>query len=208
VGCAGMRRLVLVLALIACRNSSPSQKSKPPPPTTARDGGAPADAGPQRPYRTPASDYDVDPTLAATGTTYMVTSEDEHATKAGADVLAAGGNAVDAAIAVAFTLAVTRPTAGNVGSGRFAVVRTGRGQFYALDWREDAAADATPTMYEMESEGSLLGPLASGVPGLVPGLWAQHEKWGTRPWKQRVAPAIALARSGYQVTPYLHQAIA
>src|SRR5690606_40507715 len=112
---------------------------------------APADAGmPEPAYRTATSDYNVDPARAGTAKTFMVTSEDETATKVGQGVLAAGGNAVDAAVATAFTLAVTRPTAGNLGGGGFAVVRIAKGKgkggkpakVVALDFRETAPAAA------------------------------------------------------------------
>lgn len=215
-----MRRLLLLVFILACGQTAPSRTVPAPPPTggttvvadAAVDAPlvAVADAGPPAPppppYRTEQSDYDVVPAVAGTGKTFLVESEDEYATKVGQAVLAGGGNAVDAAVATAFALAVTRPTAGNVGGGGFAVVRTGKGKVSALDFRETAPAKATSTMYASANE-SLVGGKASGVPGSVAGLWALHKKWGTRPWKQLIAPAIALAKDGYQVGPYLHGAI-
>src|SRR5690606_12690219 len=124
----------------------------------------------------------------------------------GRDVLAKGGNAVDAAVATAFTLAVTRPTAGNLGGGGFAIVRTGKGKAMALDFRETAPAAATSDMYEKAPpRASLLGVLASGVPGSVAGLWELHKKYGKKKWAELIAPAIKYAREGYTVTPYLER---
>jgi gamma-glutamyltranspeptidase/glutathione hydrolase len=215
-----MRRLLLLSLLVACSSAAPSRTVPAPPPTgiaVVLDAGVPdaalvalADAGPPAPppppYRVDASDYHVDAHVAGTGKTYLVVSEDEYATKVGRDVLAAGGNAVDSAVATAFALAVTRPSAGNVGGGGFAVVRTGKNKVSALDFRETAPMAATPDMYKTAEE-SLVGAKASGTPGSVAGLWALHKKWGTKPWKDLVAPAIALAKNGYQVGPILAASI-
>jgi gamma-glutamyltranspeptidase/glutathione hydrolase len=142
----------------------------------------------------------------------MVVSEAPLASRVGHDILAAGGNAVDAAIATAFALAVTHPSAGNIGGGGFAVVRTGRGKAVALDFREVAPGAATADMY-LDDKGNLTdasrrGDLSTGVPGTVAGLWALHGKLGKLPWKALVAPAIALARDGFEVDERLHQSIA
>src|SRR5262249_26466987 len=127
------------------------------------------------------------------------------------DILASGGNAVDAAVALAFALAVTHPTAGNIGGGGVAVVRTGPGKAVALDFREVAPAAARPGM-DPDAAGTpydnaLHGGLAVGVPGSVAGLWELHRKLGKKPWKQVVAPAIALARDGFEVSAKLHAAV-
>ncbi len=213
-----MRRLLLLSLLVACSSAAPSRTVPAPPPTGVQvavlDAGvadamqvALADAGPPPPpYRVDAADYNVDPTVAGAGKTYLVVSEDEYATAVGRDVLAAGGNAVDGAVATAFALAVTRPSAGNVGGGGFAVVRTGKNKISALDFRETAPMAATPDMYKTARE-SLAGAKASGTPGSVAGLWALHKKWGTKPWKDLVAPAIALAKNGYKVGPILARSI-
>ncbi len=211
-----MRRLILLTSLLLACSSGP-RTTVPAPPVTAV---APtvdvavapvvADAGvveakpaaPSTPYRTDTSDYDVNPTVTGTSKTFMVVSEDVNATKAGRDILAAGGNAVDAAIATALALAVTRPQAGNIGGGGFAVVRTGKGKVGALDFRETAPAAATSDMFKTANE-SLVGARAVGVPGSVAGLWALHKKWGKTPWKDLVAPAIALAKNGYAVDEFL-----
>ncbi len=162
-------------------------------------------------YRTDTSGYNVDPKVAATGKTFMVVSEAELATKVGHDVLAAGGNAADAAIATAFALAVVHPTAGNIAGGGFAVIRNGKHAVAALDFRETAPAAATPEMY-LDKDGkptkdSVIGDRASGVPGSVAGLWALHEKYGKTPWKDLVAPAIALAQNGFPIDIHTHAVI-
>ena len=107
----------------------------------------PIDAPMQANYRTPESTEHIDGTVAGTGKTFMVVSEAEQATAVGKQILASGGNAVDAAIATAFALAVVHPTAGNLGGGGFAVVRVASGKFVALDFREVAPGAATADMY-------------------------------------------------------------
>lgn len=133
----------------------------------------------------------------------MVTSDAPLATAVGARVLAGGGNAVDAAVATAFTLAVVYPEAGNIGGGGFMVVRMADGTTAALDFRETAPAAASPDMYLDErgevSDRSVTGHMASGVPGSVAGLWAAHRRFGTRPWSDLVAPAVALAEEGFLI---------
>ncbi len=216
-----MRRLVLLLVLVACKQPVHEDRRLPArAPVVVSDAAAvaPADAGmPEPAYRTAASDYNVDPARAGTARSFMVASEDETATKVGRDVLAAGGNAVDAAVATAFTLAVTRPTAGNLAGGGFAVVRIGKGKgkgakrskVVALDFRETAPAAATSDMYEKAApRASLVGVLASGVPGSVAGLWELHKKYGKKKWADLIAPAIGYARDGYKVPPYLERAVA
>jgi gamma-glutamyltranspeptidase/glutathione hydrolase len=130
----------------------------------------------------------------------------------GAEVLRAGGNAVDAAVATALALAVVHPQAGNLGGGGFAVVRTGA-EVAALDFREVAPAAATRDMYlgadgKPVPERSLIGALAAGVPGSPAGLFELHRRFGRLPWRRVVAPAAALAREGFIVTERLHEEIA
>jgi len=133
-----------------------------------------------------------------------VVSGEADATRVGLAVLAAGGNAVDAAVATALALAVVHPEAGNLGGGGFAVVRVG-GEIAALDFRETAPAAATPRMFvdrrgEPLPEASLVGPLASGVPASPAGYFELHRRFGRLPWPRVVEPAIALARDGFEIS--------
>jgi gamma-glutamyltranspeptidase/glutathione hydrolase len=147
-------------------------------------------------------------TPAAVGTGGAVASADALATQAGLDVLRAGGNAVDAAVATALALAVVYPEAGNLGGGGFAVVKVGD-KVMTLDFRETAPAAATRNMY-LDAQGkpvenaSLAGPLAAGVPGSPAGLWELHRKLGRLPWARLVAPARKLAADGFPVDRHLH----
>jgi gamma-glutamyltranspeptidase/glutathione hydrolase len=204
---------LLVAVAVACSRQPPPP---PPPPSPT----PPASVSAAKPVKDPVpappayrkeSENFVDPTTTGSGKHFMVVSESQLATKVGHDLLAAGGNAVDAAIATAFALAVTHPSAGNIAGGGFAVVRTGAGKAVALDFREVAPAAATPDMYldkdGKPTDGSLRGDRAVGVPGSVAGLWALHQKLGKKPWKAVVAPAIALARSGFEIDDKLHQSI-
>lgn len=133
-----------------------------------------------------------------------VSSSQADATQVGLDILADGGNAVDAAIAVHFALAVTYPYAGNLGGGGFFLFRDSSGAAWFLDFRETAPTAATPEMY-LDASGnpvadwSRLGWKAVGVPGAVPGMWEAHQRWGKLSWKQLVEPSVALARDGYRI---------
>ena len=123
------------------------------------------------------------------------------ATRAGLDVLRNGGNAIDASVAVAFALAVVHPQAGNIGGGGFLLYYDAETKgIWALDFRETAPGAATRDMYLMPDgsigPGSRTGPRAGGVPGTVAGLAAAHERFGSREWKELLAPAIAAARAG------------
>jgi gamma-glutamyltranspeptidase / glutathione hydrolase len=126
---------------------------------------------------------------------------------AGASVLARGGNAVDAAVATAFALAVTHPSAGNIGGGGFLIVRTPTGRVTSFDYREKAPLKSTRTMY-LKTDGSIdrsltaAGYLAPGVPGTVRGLEAAHKRFGKLSWKDVVAPAVALAE-GFPISAAL-----
>ncbi len=133
----------------------------------------------------------------ATATRAMVVSTDDHATRVGVDVLRGGGNAIDAAVAVQFALAVVNPAAGNIGGGGFLVARLADGTHVSLDFREKAPLAATRDMF-LDAAGNLtdrsrVGHLASGVPGSVMGMWEAHARFGTRPWAELVQPAIELA---------------
>ncbi len=126
-------------------------------------------------------------------------------------VLETGGNAVDAAVAAAFALAVTYPEAGNIGGGGFMLIKT-QTAAELLDYREVAPAAASRDMYldahgEVIENSSLVGARAAGVPGTVAGLWAAHQRYGTRPWTELLAPAIALARDGFAMPAHLAERI-
>ncbi len=140
-----------------------------------------------------------------------VASEEPRATAVGLDVLRAGGNAVDAAVATALALAVVLPEAGNLGGGGFAVVRLG-GEVTTLDFRETAPAAATRTMYadsrgEPVPDASKIGPLAAGVPGSPAGLHELHRRHGRLPWVRVVTPAARLAADGFRVSTHLESAL-
>src|SRR3954469_1532411 len=132
----------------------------------------------------------------------MVVSAHRLASKAGLDVLKAGGNAVDAAVAVGYALAVTFPEAGNLGGGGFMTVRFHDGRTAFIDFREKAPAAATATMY-LDAQGnpvperSRRGYLAVGVPGTVSGLELARTRFGTRSRAALMASAIRLARDGF-----------
>jgi gamma-glutamyltranspeptidase/glutathione hydrolase len=134
----------------------------------------------------------------------MVASEQALASKVGVDVLAAGGNAVDAAVATAFALAVTHPAAGNIGGGGFLLYRPARGEAVVYDFREAAPAGARPDMFLAEGRYDPAlhhrSALAVGVPGTVAGLHAAWSAHGTLPWPRLLQPAIALAREGFHVS--------
>jgi gamma-glutamyltranspeptidase/glutathione hydrolase len=135
----------------------------------------------------------------------MVVAEEPLAAAVGATVLKSGGNAIDAAVAVGFALAVTFPYAGNIGGGGFMLVRLADGRSTFFDFRERAPEKATRNMYLDPSgnvtKDSLDGWRASGVPGTVRGLEMAHHKYGQKAWADLVAPAVELATKGFTV-PY------
>ena len=138
----------------------------------------------------------------------MVASVDAMATQVGVDILRQGGNAVDAAIAVGFALAVTHPQAGNLGGGGFMLLRTASGRTAAIDFREMAPARASRDMFldkqgNADSKLSLTSHLASGTPGTVAGFALAAKKYGTLPLRTLLAPAIKLARDGIIVNDAL-----
>ncbi len=127
----------------------------------------------------------------------VVSTTDRVASEIGAEVLRRGGNAVDAAVATHFALAVVNPEAGNLGGGGFLVLRMADGRTAALDFREKAPIAATRNMY-LDADGELtdrsrVGHLAAGVPGSVAGMWAAHQRFGSLPWRDLVQPAVTLA---------------
>jgi gamma-glutamyltranspeptidase/glutathione hydrolase len=142
------------------------------------------------------------PLVAARG---MIVAPEREAAAAGLAVLRSGGNAADAAVATAFALAVTYPRAGNLGGGGFLLYRAPDGSHAALDFRETAPSALTAAMFR-DSSGradpakSQEGGLSVGVPGTVAGLAALHERWGSRPWAELLAPAVHLAEEGFVVS--------
>jgi gamma-glutamyltranspeptidase/glutathione hydrolase len=138
----------------------------------------------------------------------VVVSVSGIASDVGASILARGGNAVDAAVATAFALAVTHPSAGNLGGGGFMIVRTADGKATSFDYREKAPAASTPTMY-LKPDGTIdrsltrAGWLAPGVPGTVRGLAMAHRKFGKLPWADVVRPAARLASGGFPLSKAL-----
>jgi gamma-glutamyltranspeptidase/glutathione hydrolase len=141
----------------------------------------------------------------------MVATQNEIASRVGADVIRAGGTAVDAAVAAAFALAVTHPTAGNIGGGGFMVYRAASGEAVTYDFREKAPARASPTMWLRDGAYSAAlhhnSYLAVGVPGTVAGLHLAWREQGKLPWKRLVEPAVGLARDGFLVSDNLARSL-
>ncbi len=141
----------------------------------------------------------------------MAVSNSEHASAAANEILERGGNAVDAAVALGFALAVTWPEAGNIGGGGYSVIRLADGRTAAVDYREVAPLAASRDMY-LDANGkltdkSIIGHLASGVPGAVAGLAHVLEQYGTMSLREVIQPAIALARDGFVVDSALATSI-
>jgi gamma-glutamyltranspeptidase/glutathione hydrolase len=156
----------------------------------------------------------------------LVVSDSELASATGVDVLESGGNAADAAVAIAFVLAVVYPEAGNLGGGGFAVIRSADAERAALDFREMAPARAERDMYRPSARAaaparpgaapvrartvpasSKEGHLSAGVPGSVAGLSALHRRYGSKPWRELLAPAIKLAEGGFVVDERLARSL-
>jgi gamma-glutamyltranspeptidase/glutathione hydrolase len=146
-----------------------------------------------------------DPVVARHG---MVASTSGIASHVGADVMKKGGNAVDAAVAVALTMAVTWPAAGNIGGGGFMLIRMADGTSEAIDYREVAPLAASRDMY-LDANGNVIkgasldGYKAVGVPGTIAGLMLVHKRHGKLKWSELVEPARKLAADGFIVTPFL-----
>ena len=146
------------------------------------------------------------------GTKGMVASVSPIASEVGADILRQGGTAADAAVAVGLALAVTWPSAGNLGGGGFALVHAGESPDTFIDYRETAPAAAGPDFYlnaqgELKEKESRVGYRAAGVPGTVAGLALLHKKWGKLPWKTLVEPARRLADKGFIVDAALEESL-
>lgn len=143
------------------------------------------------------------------GNNGVVASSSAIASEVGVEILKKGGNAVDAAVATAFAMAVTWPTAGNIGGGGFLIYHGVNGETAAFDFREKAPLAATKTMY-LDEDGNVRdnsnhdGILAVGVPGTVAGLELAHQRLGSLPWEDLLQPAIDLARNGIPISWHLH----
>jgi len=141
------------------------------------------------------------PARAKTG---MVVSQSDIASQVGFQVIKSGGNAIDAAVATAFALAVTHPTAGNIGGGGFLVYREGTGAATSYDFREKAPAGATAEMWLKDGKYDFdlhhNSHRSVGVPGTVAGLHMAWKEKGTKPWKDLVMPAVVLARDGFEIS--------
>jgi gamma-glutamyltranspeptidase/glutathione hydrolase len=142
----------------------------------------------------------------------VVVTADSIASRVGVDVLRKGGNAVDAAVAVAFALAVTYPRAGNIGGGGFMLVRLSTGETRFIDYRETAPAKSTRDMF-LDPSGNVVegrstqGHLAAGVPGTVAGMALAHERFGSLPWSELVSYAWRLAKDGFAVDSFFVDSI-
>jgi gamma-glutamyltranspeptidase/glutathione hydrolase len=157
-------------------------------------GCGPAPEAPQAPASQAAA-------AATTGGTAAIAIPDRYGARVAEEILQAGGNAVDAAVAVGFALAVTYIDAGNIGGGGFMLVYFD-GEPAFLDYREVAPLAADRDMYldatgEVIENASLIGARAAGVPGTVAGLWTAHQRYGLLPWKELVMPAVRLAEEGF-----------
>ena len=203
----GMRRpLVLSLLLLgACARGTKPPETIPAAPTIPEPPALPT------PAATPALPTP-GPLIAAAwplgervrpveGTHGVVVSSHQLASDVGVDILRRGGNAVDAAVAVAFALAVVHPVAGNIGGGGFMMIRMHGDTVRALDFRETAPSAATRDMYidsaGVPTEASLTGPRSVGVPSTVAGMFEAHRRFGHLPWKELITPAVQLARDGH-----------
>lgn len=182
----------LLLGLSAC-GADPNVENNPAP------------AANNAPATSEQSSNETTASPAAATSQYALAMPSPYAAEAVEQVLLKGGNAVDAAVTAAFVLAVTFPEAGNIGGGGFLLARMNE-ELHFLDYREKAPLAASRDMYldeegEVIDKASLIGIRASGVPGTVAGLWEAHQKFGTEPWADLVAPAIRLAQDGFQVHP-------
>jgi len=142
----------------------------------------------------------------------MVASSEALASEVGVQILRAGGNAVDAAVAVGFALAVTHPVAGNIGGGGFMLIRLAKGEAVVVDYREAAPAAASRNMYvnskgQVVPDASTLGALSAGVPGTVAGLALAEQKYGKLGLARVMAPAIRLAEHGFTVSYSLSESL-
>ena len=193
--------LAVGLVLASACQRSPAPPEAPAQATSATAPAAPAvdksEVAPLPPSHEPG---------VAVGRQGAVSSAEAAASDIGVAIMKQGGNAVDAAVAVGFALGVTHPTAGNMGGGGFMVVRLPTGEIAAIDYREVAPKAASRDMY-LDAKGEVtdkgrVGPLASGIPGVVAGLAYAHHKYGKLPWADVVRPSIALAKDGHPLDSF------
>ncbi|HET7540484.1 MAG TPA: gamma-glutamyltransferase [Polyangiaceae bacterium] len=193
--------LGLGFSTLACARV-PSSEAEPRPAETARSSAASASASPPSPpapplppLPQPRAPFSAEGGPRAVRAEFgAVTSVEPHATRAGIAILEQGGNAVDAAVAVAYALAVTHPSAGNLGGGGFLLVRPKGGPTSALDFRETAPLALTRARFDAMQRAGGMGPISVGVPGSVAGLELAHDRFGRLPRAAVLAPAIELAR--------------
>lgn len=220
----GVRRGRSSAALAAAPRSSSTPRDDKPVTKTSNEYGFRLKAGLRRWMRLVALAVAIVPPVATVraadpkwivrGKTEMVATDSKYASQVGLDVLKAGGNAIDAAVAISFALGVTRPYSTGLGGGGFLVVRFPDGTVVAQDSRETAPAAATIDMFVEQTKKdphgpepfpkSFIGPLAIGVPGLLAGRCEALEKWGTMPLAQLIEPAAKLAEEGYAVDQHFY----
>ena len=198
---------ILLAAAMIFPALAPGAAQNPPPPQANEQ------------HATPQIDYAAGeiaspewPSAAVRSHGGMVVTDEPLASEAGAEILRHGGNAVDAAVAVAFALAVVEPEAGNIGGGGFMLLRMSDGRSSFIDYRETAPAAASRDMYlrpdgSLERDAATLGYRASGIPGTVDGLDLALRIWGTMPLDRVMAPAIRLASAGFPVSEKLARAL-
>ncbi|SDY73373.1 gamma-glutamyltransferase [Delftia lacustris] len=200
-----------IASLAACSSTQPPAASAAPAPVAAAPApaAAPITQSNAAQAASAAYDFDMDVFHPVVGRSGMVASEQELASRIGLQILKSGGNAVDAAVAMGFALAVALPNAGNIGGGGFMVVHDAKsGKNIALDFREVAPSKATRDMY-VGADGkvidgkSLYTHYAVGVPGTVAGMEHALKKWGSLPLSTVIAPAAKLADKGFTVSETL-----
>lgn len=198
-------RFLAALAFVACTgqqaSTDPVARTSAAPQPSARSAAPPIVAPPPSASVSSEKPPPVDPAGKRTVASQrgLVVAVERQAVKAGVRILEAGGNAIDAAVAVAFALAVTHPSAGNIGGGGFLLVRPKSGPTTALDFRETAPASLTRAKFDQMIAAGGEGALSVGVPGSVRGLWVAHEKLGKLDWKTLLQPAIELAKQGHVI---------
>lgn len=191
-----MRRFVCALSLaVAC--DTPAPPSSEPPKVPAAESVASASPPVPAPVEAKVKPLEKGGARAASSPRGMVSSEEENATRAGVDILAAGGNAIDAAVAVGYALSVTHHSAGSLGGGGFMIVRLASGESFAIDYRERAPAAATVAANEKQLAKGAHGYASAPVPGVVAGLNLARDRFGSMPLKELMAPAVRLARDGH-----------